>query len=107
MNRIQELRAEKGWRQADLAVRLSISRQAVANYEEEKRGINSELICRLCDIFGVTADYLLGRSAERTPEMTEAEYTLLEAYRAADLRTRQLVDLQLEPYTKKETSAAG
>jgi len=95
-------------KQSDLAERLAISRQSVSNYEGETRQMDPQTIARLCDIFGCTADYLLGISSARSPELSEAEYALVEAYRAADDRTRQLVDLQLEPYArKKEKSAAG
>ena len=100
MNRIRELRLENGWRQEDLALRMNTKRQTVARYETEKLGIDAGTICALCDIFGVTADYLLGRSGSRLPAVSEADAALLRAYHAATLRDRALVDQILEAYAE-------
>ena len=100
MNRIRELRHESGWRQEDLALRMNTKRQTVARYETEKLGIDAGTICTLCDIFGVTADYLLCRSDSRLPVVTEADAALLRAYHAASLRDRAIVDQILEAYAE-------
>ena len=62
-NRIRELRQREGWRQDDLAARLNTKRQTIGHYETGERGIDADTICQLCEIFGCTADFLLGRSA--------------------------------------------
>ena len=62
MNRIMELRKAKGWKQDDLAKMVSLSRSAIANYECGLRAPDFSTLEQLCDIFGCTADYLLGRS---------------------------------------------
>lgn len=100
MNRIRELRLENGWRQEDLALRLNTKYQSVGRYERGDRDIGIDTICALCDIFGVTADYLLGRSDSRLPAVSEADAALLRAYHAATLRDRALVDQILETYKK-------
>lgn len=108
MNRIKDLRVKNGWLQDDLAKRLNKSRQAIANYENENRGMDVETIHKLCDIFGVTADYLLGRSEMPSPEISAEEWAVLAAWRQADERARQMVALALEPWIeKKEDTAAS
>lgn len=107
MNRIQELRTELGWRQEDLAKQLNITRQAVANHEAGRRSLNPDTIQRLCEIFHVTADYLLGFSEIRSPAVTEGEMLLVEAYRAADPRAKAVVDLTLEPWLGGVRRAEG
>ena len=102
MNRIRELRIENGWRQEDLAIRMNTKRQTVARYETEKLGLSVETILALCEIFGVTADYLLGRSDSRLPVVSEEDAALLRAYHAASLRDRALVDQILEAYAEAD-----
>ena len=98
MNRIRELRKSLGWQQADLAEKLAVSRQAVGRYETGDRDPDLETIDRLCDIFSVTADYLLGRSNVPTAALPESDWLLLDAYHRASLRDRQLVDSILQEY---------
>lgn len=107
MNRIKELRNENGMKQEELAAALHVRRQTVSRYETGLLDLDTDTIGILCQVFNVTSDYLLGLSSVRSPELTEEEYALVAAYRASDPRTRQLVELQLEPYMKKENTAAG
>lgn len=104
MNKIRELRTQRGWRQEDLAARLGVGRQAVGNYETGERGIDAETICRLCDIFGCTADYLLCRSETPTPELTPEEESLLMAWRRCDDRARDMVLVALAPFASSASS---
>ena len=82
MNRVKDLRIERGWTQGELARQLSTNQQTVSRYEAEDRGLAVETIKKLCDLFGVTSDYLLGRSSIRSFDVTEDEAKLLDAYRA-------------------------
>ena len=100
VNRIKQLRLEAGMEQKDLAQRLSCSQVSVSRYESGGRGLDVPTICTLCDIFGVTADYLLCRSDSRLPVVTESDAALLRAYHAASLRDRTLVDQILEAYAE-------
>lgn len=62
---IKQLREEKGLSQKDVAEYLGITRQAIASYELAKREPDYEILYKLADYFGVSADYLLGRSSCR------------------------------------------
>lgn len=104
MNRIKSLRLEKGWRQTDLAQHLNTKQQTVARYETGDREPDIATIGKLCGIFGVTADYLLGFSPLRGMELSPEEESLLLAHRRADARTRELVRLALEPFWQAESS---
>ena len=73
MNRIRDLRLQKGWKQADLAKRINTTQQSVARYETGERGIDADTICQLCEVFGCTADYLLGRTLSRDGAMIDAD----------------------------------
>lgn len=82
MNRIKELRQANGWRQTDLAERLHMRQQTIGNYETGYRSLDVDTIHKLCDIFDVTSDYLLGRSEVRSFSLSQEESELLKGYRA-------------------------
>lgn len=63
--RIVSLRKEKGLTQSELANRIGISRSALSLYEIEKREPDTGTLLELANYFGVSTDYLLGRSHER------------------------------------------
>lgn len=100
MNRIKELRKSRGWLQDDLADNLKVSRQAVSHYETGTRGVDEETIHKCCDLFGVSADYLLGRSIQPGSPISDDEWQLLAAYRAADDDARALVRLALKRFAE-------
>lgn len=52
-NRIRELRAAQGWSQADLAVRLEVSRQTVNALERGRYDPSLPLAFRIARLFGV------------------------------------------------------
>ena len=98
VNRIKELRVAKGWTQAELGQMLNCSDVAIGRYENGKRGIDISTICRLCEIFDCTADYLIGRSPLRTSELDPEEEALLLAWRASDQRGRDSTRVALSPF---------
>lgn len=64
-NRIKLLREELGLKQDELAQKLSVSASAIGMYERNLREPNNDLILRFADFFGVSVDYLLGKTEER------------------------------------------
>ena len=67
-NRIKLLREEKKIKQDELARVLSISPSAVGMYERDEREPNDDITLKLSEYFGVSTDYLLGKSEIRNPE---------------------------------------
>ena len=61
-NKIRELRNGSGMTQAELAAKLGISASSVGMYEQGRREPDSETILKLCSIFGISTDYLLGNT---------------------------------------------
>lgn len=62
--RLKELREEKGESQKDLAKFLKITERAFQYYEKGEREPTIENIGKLAAYFGVTTDYLLGRTKD-------------------------------------------
>lgn len=94
-------------KQSDLGALLSVSRGTISNYELEVRMLDPETIRQLCEIFGVTADYLLGFSSVRVSALPEEDYALAAAYHAAPPSVRAGIDALLAPYREEAAGAAG
>ena len=92
MNRIRELRLARNMSQAQLGAALGCVGQTISKLETEARQLDPSTIHALCDYFGCTADYLLGRSSSPRPAVTEEDVRLIEAYRDADPRDRAYID---------------
>lgn len=98
--KIRELRMEQKLTQYELAVILKISREAYSMYENAKRQPNYETLCMIADYYGVSLDYLFGRTNIRSlpMEMNEKESQLLFEYRSLDGRGQEniltMVDLE-------------
>ena len=60
MNRIKQLRKEKGLSQAQLAKEVGISNQIISFYENNKREPKIETWKALADFFNVSVPYLQG-----------------------------------------------
>lgn len=105
MNRIRDLRTAAGWTQAQLGKKIGAAKSTISGYESEERQLTPSLINSLCDLFGCSADYLLGRSLSPQPVLTDRQLRLLAAYDGADPRDRDFIDhlLRLDvPEEKKK-----
>ena len=82
---LSELRHKKELSQRKLASELHISQALLSHYENGTREPGLPFICRVCDYFGVPADYLLGRSDDPSalgalaPALSEFGKQLLKA----------------------------
>lgn len=68
MNRLKDLRIEKGLLQSDIAKIINKSERTVGFYESGERDMNTETLAILADFFNCSIDYLLGKSDIRNPE---------------------------------------
>lgn len=107
MNRIQELRKEKKLKQAELAELVPTSRQSIGKWEDGSVDLSTPVIARLCQIFGVSADYLLGMSSQRTAQISDADAALVDAYHAAPDSIRTAIDALLQPYKEQEGASVA
>lgn len=58
--KIKELRLKEGLSQREIAQKLGISQMAYSSYECNKVKISLEILTKLCALFHVSSDYLLG-----------------------------------------------
>ncbi len=60
--RLRQLRTERGLSQIRLAMELSVSQHTISRYETGEREADYATLIRIADFFGVSVDYLLGRT---------------------------------------------
>ena len=98
MTRLRELIEESGLMQKDVADSLGWPHTTFGNYVRNVRELDHAGICKVCDYFGCTADYLLGRSDNRYPSITEKQAAMLQSYENAIPDIQRAVDGLLAPY---------
>ena len=64
--RLVELRTEKGKSQKDVAAELGVSQALLSHYEKGIREYSLAFLCRAAEYYGVTTDYILGKTQSRT-----------------------------------------
>ena len=74
---LSQLRHARGLSQREVAEALHISQPLLSHYEKGVREPGLEFVSRACDYYGVTADYMLGRTQH--PGGTSAELAELHA----------------------------
>ncbi len=65
--RLKDLREDKDLVQKEIAAVLGIDQRVYSNYEIGKREIPVRLLCALADFYGVSTDYILGRTSNPKP----------------------------------------
>jgi transcriptional regulator with XRE-family HTH domain len=86
-DRLRTLRESKGYTHAELAEMLGLGYAQVYRYESNKTDPSGEILDRIASVFSVSVDYLLGRTDDPTPSisnLTDTERSLLAALRRKD-----------------------
>lgn len=65
--RLKELREEKGLSQEKLSREILVGCSTIGMYETDRRDPNYEITIKIADFFGVSIDYLLGRTNIKNP----------------------------------------
>ena len=85
---IRMLRQARGLSQVDLGKRLNVSKQSIANWENDNIKPAVETLVQMADFFSVSTDYLLGRTDKQYLDvsgLTQTQITHLQML-AEDLR---------------------
>ena len=67
IDRITSLREDNDYKQKDIAEILGIKQSAYSKYEKRRTKIQVEDLIRLCKLYNVSADYILGFTDEQKP----------------------------------------
>lgn len=99
MNRLKELRLSHGYKsQKELADFLYVNQTAVSQWERGVTMPSSPMLLKLSELYGVSIDYLLGRTDEKKPTPKEGGGPALN---------KSLVDrlVQLSPEEQEKVEA--
>ena len=78
--RLRQLRQDKHLRQDQVAFLVGVSKGAISAYENDIRQPSYDVLIRLANLYRVTTDYLLGRTDDRTIDisgLTAQEITII------------------------------
>ena len=64
---IRNLRIDKGYTQEQVAQYLNVRQNTYSQYEVGRLNYPVEALIKLADLYGVSVDYLLGRTNVKTP----------------------------------------
>ena len=101
-DRIKELRKKSNMSRKELADRMGVSLSTIGMYEQGNRTPDNAKLEMLCEIFGVTLDYLVGRKTmQRTLPHTN---DIIEAFdlMASDILEHGGLMFNGEPIDKSE-----
>ena len=91
--RLKDLRNTYGFSQAELAERIGSNSSTVSNWEQGTKRPNIDTIRTLCQLYGCSADYLLGLPGDK---LTDDEALRLDRLRRLDDDGLHTVDAVIE-----------
>lgn len=100
---LKKLRIEAGISQQQLADVIGVSQQSINKYENHSIEPDISIIIAIAEYFNTSVDYLVGNTdiirkyeALYTFDLNEKEKDLIEKYRKASEKDRQIVDFVLK-----------
>lgn len=63
--RLRQLRAQYGYTQSEISKELNISQQTYSNFEKAEGRLDIGLLKKVCNLYNVSSDYLLGLDDHR------------------------------------------
>lgn len=81
--RLRKLREEKGISQEYLSNLVGVTQSSIGNYERGEKLPNADTLRKICEVFNVSADYLLGISGEanyQSPLLKAVPKGAMESY---------------------------
>ena len=67
MNRIKEIREDKGYTQTEIAKMLGITQRNYSYFETGQTMLTDEILNKIANLYNTSIDYLLYRTDERKP----------------------------------------
>lgn len=99
MIRLKELREQKGLSQYKLADILGISQQRLSFYELGVNEPKNDMLTKIADYFGVTTDYLLGKTENNDYKKIYLEEELRKL--RSLLGNRQFTEKEIQDISKQ------
>ena len=83
-DRIKALRKEQKLTQSDLAAKVDLSYIQIGRYEQQKSKPSSDVVRRLADALGTTADFLMNGDSQTVAATKVTDRELLDLFAAVE-----------------------
>jgi len=100
MKNLFEIRTKKKMSQVNLSVKIGVAQETISAYESGRSYPSADTLLKLCDIFNVSADYLLDKTNISTP----VDHLLVDNLNAKEL---EIIALYRELTVDKKERAIG
>lgn len=103
--RVKEIRESLGWTRKDLAEKLNVTEQIVANLELGRKQIYADDLFDIVKVFGMTLDQFYGSEIKLNRELSIDESKLIDIYQSISKRSKDfLIEFaeNLKKYESKE-----
>lgn len=65
--RMEDLRKDRDMTQEEVAEKIGMKREQYRRYETGQNEVKASFIIKICELYNVSADYLLGFTNKKTP----------------------------------------
>ena len=65
--RMEDLRKDRDMTQEEVAEKIGMKREQYRRYETGQNEVKASFIIKICELYNVSADYLLGITNKKTP----------------------------------------
>ena len=110
--RLKELREERGFTQSEVAKAIGGTQSNLAKWEKNIVQPSAEFIIQLSDFFGVTTDYLLGRTDDlgvpvlgSAPQYSAEEQKLIQDYRGLSQPLKDMLQSLIKTWQGESTES--
>ncbi len=104
--RLRDMREDNDLKQREIAAHLGCTQVCYSCYEIGRREIPVEMLIKLAEFYGVSVDYLLGLTDEKTPRKRQNVRSLCTGESRADGRIyKHLKELRREGQLNQQTVA--
>lgn len=101
--RTKELREERGLSQMDLGLELDIGHTSIQQYEAGQHEPSFSTLIKIADFFGVTVDYLIGRTPIRGPLHSDDEKLAYQLNHLKNSKAKQAALALLEEVRESDS----
>ena len=95
-SRIHELRTSKRMSQLSLGMKIGVTQETISAYENKKAYPTLMNIIQICEIFSVSADYLVGFTNNKNEitgnELSSSEMFWIRKYRDLSVKDKMIVE---------------
>lgn len=110
--RLKQLRMESGLKLREISEALNITIRSIIRYEEGSREPSIDIILKLCKLYNVSADYLLGIEDDfsenvnhiATAGLNDKEAEIIKNYRLSNDVGKTAIEITAESFAQKATS---